>query len=52
MSVSATNGLRSRAILLLGGGVGVLLAVTLSLWAYYGTAVFFEVVRSGWAACF
>ena len=22
------------------------------LWAYYGTAVFFEVVRAGWAACF
>jgi hypothetical protein len=37
------------AIALLGG---VLLAATLGLWAYYGTAVFFEVVRAGWAACF
>jgi hypothetical protein len=22
------------------------------LWAHYGTAVFFEMVRTGWAACF
>jgi hypothetical protein len=30
----------------------VLVAATLALWAYYGTAVFFEMVRTGWAACF
>ncbi|MGE0280072.1 MAG: hypothetical protein AB7P20_05595 [Rhizobiaceae bacterium] len=30
----------------------VLLATTGGLWAYYGTTVFFEVVRAGWAACF
>lgn len=29
-----------------------LLAGTVGLWAYFGTAVFFEVVRAGWAACF
>jgi hypothetical protein len=22
------------------------------LWAYFGTTVFFEMVRAGWAACF
>jgi hypothetical protein len=31
---------------------GLVLAVTLALWAYYGTAVFFEIVRTGWIACF
>jgi hypothetical protein len=30
----------------------VLLAATATLWAYYGTTVFFEVIRAGWAACF
>jgi hypothetical protein len=33
-------------------GAGLLLAMTLALWVYYGTAVFFEMVRAGWAACF
>jgi hypothetical protein len=32
--------------------VALLFAGTAALWAYYGTAVFFEVVRAGWAACF
>jgi hypothetical protein len=31
---------------------GTLILATLALWAYYGTAVFFEMVRTGWAACF
>jgi hypothetical protein len=30
----------------------VLVAASFALWAYYGTAVFFEMVRTGWAACF
>lgn len=42
----------SRPLVLLGFAGGILLAATLSLWAYYGTAVFFEIVRSGWMACF
>lgn len=32
--------------------LGVLLAVAGALWVYYGTAVFFEIVRAGIAACF
>jgi hypothetical protein len=33
--------------------IGVaLVAGTGLLWAYYGTTVFFEMVRAGWAACF
>lgn len=32
--------------------IGLVLAGTTGLWGYYGTAVFFEMVRTGWAACF
>ena len=31
---------------------GAIFAGALGLWGYYGTAVFFEMVRSGWMACF
>jgi hypothetical protein len=42
----------SRPLLLVALAGGALLAATLGLWAYYGTAVFFEIVRTGWLACF
>jgi hypothetical protein len=32
--------------------LGAIVAGTVSLWAHYGTAVFFETVRAGFAACF
>lgn len=32
--------------------LGMLLATACALWIYYGTAVFFEIVRAGIAACF
>lgn len=51
MSALASDHLRSRTIVL-GAAVATLLAGTLALWAYYGTAVFFETIRAGWAACF
>jgi len=38
--------------MLLAAAIGSLLAATLALWGYYGTAVFFEIVRAGWIACF
>ena len=41
-----------RPLLLAAGLVGVLLAATLALWAHYGSAVFFEMIRAGLAACF
>ena len=41
----------SRPLLLALGG-GLIMAATLALWAYYGAAVFFEIVRTGWTACF
>ena len=42
----------SRPLLLVAVGGGLAVAGTLALWAYFGTAVFFEVVRAGWVACF
>lgn len=39
------------AIVLGGGGTALLLGA-LVLWLHYGTAVFFEMVASGIAACF
>jgi len=41
---------RPLAALAIAGGV--LAAAGGALWAYYGTTVFFEMVRAGWAACF
>ena len=31
---------------------GLVAAATAALWVHYGTAVFFETIRSGLAACF
>ncbi|MGH6725677.1 MAG: hypothetical protein ACREB8_03920 [Pseudolabrys sp.] len=42
----------SRPLMLLALAVGLIMAATLALWVYYGTAVFFEIVRTGWVACF
>ena len=52
MTEIATPWLRPRPLMVLAAGVGgVLLAGTLALWAHYGTAVFFEMIRAGFAAC-
>ena len=50
---SPTAGRTSSVLLLAGAGVGVL-AVTgaLALWFHYGSQVFFEMIRTGFAACF
>jgi len=42
----------SRPALVAGAICGVLIAATLALWAHYGTAVFFEIIAAGIAACF
>ncbi len=31
---------------------GVLLAAALAMWVHYGTAVFYEMMLAGFAACF
>jgi hypothetical protein len=55
-TMPATNSVdtQSRPILvaLLAGAGSLAIALSVGLWAYYGTAVFFEMVRAGWAACF
>jgi hypothetical protein len=43
---------RPLPLLLLGAAIGLMLAGTIALWAHYGTAVFFEMIRTGFAACF
>jgi hypothetical protein len=52
MSAVVSTSHVSWPLLLVALLVGALLAATLGLWAYFGTAVFFEMVRTGWIACF
>ncbi len=43
----------SSTLAVAGAGLGVaLLLGTLALWFHYGTAVFFETIAAGIAACF
>jgi hypothetical protein len=43
----------SRTSLLIVAALAALaVAATIALWAHYGTAVFFEVIRAGFVACF
>jgi hypothetical protein len=41
-----------RPLVFLAGVFGMLVAATALLWVHYGTAVFFEMIRAGFAACF
>jgi hypothetical protein len=42
-----------RPVAIAGGALGAaVLLATLALWSYYGTAVFFEMIATGFAACF
>jgi hypothetical protein len=49
-TVSAAT-LLSRPLVLVAALGGVVLAGTLALWAHYGTAVFYEMIVAGIAAC-
>lgn len=40
-----------RPLALVAGVAGLLIAGTMTLWAYYGTTVFFEMVAAGIAMC-
>ena len=48
----ASTGALGRPLIWAGIVAVGLISATLGLWAYYGTTVFFEAVRSGWAECF
>jgi hypothetical protein len=37
--------------LLIAAVLGILMAGTVALWAHYGTAVFYEMIVAGIAAC-
>jgi hypothetical protein len=39
-------------VLVMAAIVGAIMAGTVALWTHYGTAVFFETIRAGYAACF
>ena len=52
MPAIVSTAVMSRPALLIALAGGVLLATAFALWAYYGTAVFFEMLRAGWVACF
>jgi hypothetical protein len=52
MPETASPPMGSRPILAVGALVGLALAGTVLLWAHYGTTVFFETIRTGFAACF
>jgi len=52
MPTLASSSIASRPLTLLVALGGAMVIATLGLWAYYGTTVFFEVVRAGWVACF
>ena len=50
-TVSAPTPQFSRPLLLIAAVAGILLAGTVALWAHYGTAVFYEMIAAGLAAC-
>ena len=50
---SPTAGRTPSVLLWFGAGVGGLMVIgALALWFQYGTQVFFEMIRTGFAACF
>jgi hypothetical protein len=52
MRETLTLRLISRPAVVAGAVVAVLLAGTVWLWTQYGTTIFFETIRAGFAACF
>lgn len=52
MPAAAPTPALTRPLMLLASVAGVLALAALALWAWYGTTVFFEILRAGFAACF
>lgn len=52
MPATVSTVTQSWPLLLVALVAGLMVAVTIGLWAYFGTTVFFEMVRAGWIACF
>jgi hypothetical protein len=51
ITVASAFGL-SRPLIALVMAIGVLVAGTIAMWVHYGTAVFYEMIVAGLAACF
>ena len=51
-TISAPTPWFSRPLAVSAAALGVLFAGTVSLWAHYGTAVFYEMIVAGIAWCF
>ena len=47
---ASTPGL-SRPLIAVAAAIGILVAGTVALWVHYGTAVFYEMIVAGIAAC-
>jgi len=52
MPAAAPTPTLARPMLVIGALAGVLVLAALALWGAYGTTVFFEMLRAGFAACF
>jgi hypothetical protein len=50
-TASGATSTYSRPLILVAATLGALLAGTVALWAHYGTAVFYETILAGLAAC-
>jgi len=50
-TVASASGL-SRPLIVVATAIGVLVAGTIAMWVHYGTAVFYEMIVAGLAACF
>jgi hypothetical protein len=49
-TIASTSGL-SRPLIAAAAAIGILVAATVALWVHYGTAVFYEMIVAGIAAC-
>jgi hypothetical protein len=49
-TIAWTSGL-SRPLIAVAATIGILVAATVTLWVHYGTAVFYEMIVAGIAAC-
>jgi hypothetical protein len=43
---------RVQPVIWAGASISVLSVAAVLLWAYYGSAVFFEMIAAGFASCF
>lgn len=50
--IQSTSSHSARAAVAASAVAGLLVAATIALWVHYGTAVFYEMILTGIAACF